>query len=117
MIPLQSHCVPTQMGEVDYKTLIFSTQFKQDTVHRSDSPHLYFHCSVSTKMGGTTVGYEILIPFTLLLTTGMGGKLKTLSSCTVLPHTSWTFWAGLQLCTTYINIKQKMLWLLYRDEK
>ena len=69
MIPLQTHCVSTQMGgiTVGYKTLIPSIQFKQDKVHRSDSPYCNptqsssetlpaFHCSVSTKMGRITVG-------------------------------------------------------------
>ena len=38
---LWSPCKPTQMGgtTVGYKTLILSTQSKQDKVHRSDSPH------------------------------------------------------------------------------
>ena len=40
VIPLQSHCVSTQMGgiTVGYKANL-SIQFKQDKVHRSDSPH------------------------------------------------------------------------------
>ena len=72
VIPLQSHWVSSQMGgiTVGYKTLILSTQVKQGQEHRSDSPHcnpskasqkpyLYFHCSVSTEMGGLPVGLEI----------------------------------------------------------
>ena len=53
---------------VGYKTLILSTQFKQDKVYTGvihptaiplkapQKPYLYFHCSVSTEMGGITVG-------------------------------------------------------------
>ena len=50
-----------------------SDYVKQGKVHRSDSshlqshskvpqkPYLYFHCNVSTEMGGLPVGLEILI--------------------------------------------------------
>ena len=79
LIPLQSHWVSTQMGgiTVGYKSLILSTQVKQGKVHRSDSPNcnptqnisetlLYFHCSISSEMGGLPVGLEILIPFSFI---------------------------------------------------
>ena len=41
VIPLQSHGVSIHMGgiTVGYKTLNLSTQFKQDKVHRNDSPN------------------------------------------------------------------------------
>ena len=97
VIPLQSHCISIQMGgiTVGYKTLILSTQFKQDKVHRSDSPHCnpiwrysetlpVFSWQCFHQNGWNHSGGRNFNPFhSVLLPTGMGGKLKTPSSSTV----------------------------------
>ena len=97
VIPLQSHCVSTQMGgiTVGYKTLILTTQFKQDKVHTSDSPHCsptqsssetipVFSLQCFHRNGWNHSGVRIFNPFhTVLLPNGMGRKLKPSSSCTV----------------------------------
>ena len=94
---IQSHWVSTRMGgiTVDYKTLILSTQFKQDKVHRSDSPHCnptqsssetlpVFSLQCFQRNGWNHSGLRNFNPFrSVLLPTGMSGNLKTPSSCTV----------------------------------
>ena len=97
VIPLQPPCVSTQMVgiTVGYKTLILSTQFKQDEVYRSDSPHYNpsqsspetlpaFLLQCFHRNGLNHSGVRNFNPFhSVLLPTGMGGKLKNSSSCIV----------------------------------
>ena len=103
VILLQSQRVSssTQMGgvTVGYKTLILSTQVKpgkmQGKVHRSDSPHCnptqsssetlpVFSLQCFHQNGWTPSGVRNFNPFlSVLLPTGMGGKLKTPSCCNV----------------------------------
>ena len=90
VIPLQSPCNPPQMGgiTVGYKTLILFTQFKQDKVHRSDSPHCnptetlpVFSLQCFHQNGWNHSAVRNFNPFhSVLLPTGMGRKLKTPSS-------------------------------------
>ena len=99
-------CVSTQMGgiTVGYKTIIHSTQFKQDKVHRSDSPHCkptqssseilpVFSLYCFHRNGWNHSGVRNSNPFhSVLLPTGMGGKLKTPSSCSFMWCTQWKIW-------------------------
>ena len=95
-IPLCFH--PDGWNHSGYKTLTLFTQFKQDKVHMGDSPH----CSPTQSSSETLPVFSVRCfhrnrwnhsglrnfnPFhSVLLPTGMGGKLKTPSSCTVYSY-------------------------------
>ena len=85
---------PTPAVTVSYKTLILSTQFNQDKVHRSDSRDCnppqsssesvpVFSLQCFHRNGWNHSGVRNCNTFhSVLLRTGMGGKLETPSSCT-----------------------------------
>ena len=95
VIPLQSHCVSTQMGgiTVGYETLILSTQVKQGkyigVIHPTAIPLKsetwpVFSLQCFHRNGWAPSGIRNFNPFfSVLLPSGMGGKLKNPSSCTV----------------------------------